>query len=632
MVDFFSALQQLGNATKPAPGTLSYQDQSQMNNTFDANPAYAEALYGARNQAIGTQNQTQQVQNQGALLALQTQEDQQKLSQQKAAQQALTQIADPTQRLIAQVDPSGLGRYLAAIKKQGAAADQSKAQAALLANIGGPTPGVLNPPENATAGNASGANPLSIQNNNPGNMKDPSTGQFQAFSSPEDGVAAMTKDLTLKLNGQSPAMIAKYGQGYTPTLTNLISTWAPQSDNNDTQGYINSVAQQTGINPNAPLTVADLGKLQPAMIHQEGGPAAAQYFGGGVQPQPVQRTPLQAPDGASSAQNVNDNGPVPARQQLQPPPQMPQYLQDLKTLATAPGSTEHQQNAFIDAYKEWGANQQKEAAKNSIAADPLANDPNAPPTGQARLDYMKQVDPGTAGLVQDALAGKASVGQLTTRNGQVKPIVSEIMRVDPTFDFTQYAKRQKAAIDFSTGDDSKTIYNLNNAASDLSDLKVLHGNLDNGNIPAMNFVANKAGAMFGNGNPGAYTAKAQTVANELEKISSGKAATLGGSQHAESAFSVNSSPEQATKAIQQAVDGINNRLSTLADKRNKAFGSSNYTGPLLSDATVQKLSDAGYSYDDVKGKIVSKDQAASSGSSTKTSKILKFDAQGNMIQ
>jgi hypothetical protein len=134
--------------------------------------------------------------------------------------------------------------------------------------------------------------PISVRNNNPGNLRPVgSDSGFQAFSSPQDGINAMRADLNAKIMGTSGAMKANFGEGYLPTLANVISTWAPPSEN-DTQNYINFVSRKTGLDPNQPLETTDIDKLIPAMIEMEGGQQASQYY------QPV-RT-------ADSGQIMND--------------------------------------------------------------------------------------------------------------------------------------------------------------------------------------------------------------------------------------------------------------------------------------------------------------------------------------
>lgn len=186
----------------------------------------------------------------------------------------LTQLAGVTG------DAGSLANFLIAEEKQ--KADQQRQQQ-IASVLGGP------PLQNmATAGAASGPNPLSVRNNNPGNMRPVGGNEgFQSFETPEAGLQAMANDLRLKINGQSQAMKGKFGPNYQPTLRNVISTWAPPGEN-DTQAYINAVSQKTGIPADKPLTEADIARIQPAMIEQEGGSAASEYFGGQESPSALQ--------------------------------------------------------------------------------------------------------------------------------------------------------------------------------------------------------------------------------------------------------------------------------------------------------------------------------------------------------
>ena len=119
---------------------------------------------------------------------------------------------------------------------------------------------------------------LSVQNNNPGNMRPVGKASgFQQFDTPQDGLNAMKRDLLAKVEGRSSAMKMNYGENYAPTLRNIISTWAPPSEN-DTGNYVSFVAKKAGIKPDQNLTSADVDKIMPAMIEMEGGKKASSYF------------------------------------------------------------------------------------------------------------------------------------------------------------------------------------------------------------------------------------------------------------------------------------------------------------------------------------------------------------------
>lgn len=123
--------------------------------------------------------------------------------------------------------------------------------------------------------------PLSVRNNNPGNIRG-ANGEFIKFDTPEAGRQAMTDDLRIKITGRSKAMEANFGKGYQPTLRNLIATWAPATEN-DVDSYIANVTKMTGIQAGDVLTETDIPKLQEAMTAVEGGAKASNYFATGTE-------------------------------------------------------------------------------------------------------------------------------------------------------------------------------------------------------------------------------------------------------------------------------------------------------------------------------------------------------------
>jgi hypothetical protein len=90
------------------------------------------------------------------------------------------------------------------------------------------------------------AEPSNKPVNNPGNMRPVGGSGFQKYATPEEGIAAADKNL--KIYGE------KHGIN---TLRGVISRWAPPSDNNDTETYINTVAKKVGIDPNQKIDLSD---------------------------------------------------------------------------------------------------------------------------------------------------------------------------------------------------------------------------------------------------------------------------------------------------------------------------------------------------------------------------------------
>lgn len=105
---------------------------------------------------------------------------------------------------------------------------------------------------------------IRISNNNwQGKIANNTDGQFEQFETPELGIRAATRN------------IRTYGQRGLQTVKDIISTWAPTSEN-DTASYIQNVASRMGVNPNQTLDLNDtdtMVKLISAMTISENGRA-----------------------------------------------------------------------------------------------------------------------------------------------------------------------------------------------------------------------------------------------------------------------------------------------------------------------------------------------------------------------
>ncbi len=110
-------------------------------------------------------------------------------------------------------------------------------------------------------------NQLAFRNNNPGNLRfigqagaTQGEGGFAKFDTPQDGYNALVNDITSKVNS-----------GLYSNLQDMMSKYAPASDNNDPVAYANFIAKNLGVSSTTPLS-----KLDPAQIAQQ----IAQYESG----------------------------------------------------------------------------------------------------------------------------------------------------------------------------------------------------------------------------------------------------------------------------------------------------------------------------------------------------------------
>jgi hypothetical protein len=111
-----------------------------------------------------------------------------------------------------------------------------------------------------------------FRNNNPGNLMDVGiawnglTGHddagYATFDTLQNGIRAMGKDL-----------LSKMGRGLN-TVATIVAVYAPPSDN-PTADYIATVSSEMGVDPDTPLTAANLYDLVSAMIYFENGQHAS---------------------------------------------------------------------------------------------------------------------------------------------------------------------------------------------------------------------------------------------------------------------------------------------------------------------------------------------------------------------
>lgn len=120
--------------------------------------------------------------------------------------------------------------------------------------------------------------PRGIRNNNPGNIEygrftrsmgaTGSDGRFAVFESMEDGIRAAI------------ALLQSYAARGIDTVQSIISKWAPSRENN-TKAYVDAVAKQIGVSPDAHLNVDQLSQVANAIFRHENG---ASYGKLGVNP------------------------------------------------------------------------------------------------------------------------------------------------------------------------------------------------------------------------------------------------------------------------------------------------------------------------------------------------------------
>lgn len=155
---------------------------------------------------------------------------------------------------------------------------------------------------------AYGTMPRGIRNNNPGNlnyagqagatMEGGEGGRFAVFESMQHGVAALYKQLQL------------YFKRGINTLSSIVKTYAPASDNNNVDAYISALTKATGKGANEVLDSGDtatIARLMKGIVDHENGKGyiSSSDIMGGIQLGAGSSASRNMPAAAGSQTNIN---------------------------------------------------------------------------------------------------------------------------------------------------------------------------------------------------------------------------------------------------------------------------------------------------------------------------------------
>lgn len=201
-------------------------------------------------------------------------------------------------------------------------------------------------------------------------------------------------------------------------------------------------------------------------------------------------------------------------------------------------------------------------------------------------DYLKTVSPTAATLIKKYASGELPVTAQMVRTPAGQQLLGAITQYDPTFDATNYQKRQQVASAFAKGPQSNAIRGANQALYHMGNLYQRTEDLNNTGIlpaivnPVVNYIEEKG---FGTSKQGQYRQSAQAVASELRKVFAGSGGgNLQELNKWESSFDPNASEEQQKAYIQNGVDLLHGALGALNEQYQKGMGLNKNVNDLLS--------------------------------------------------
>jgi len=112
-----------------------------------------------------------------------------------------------------------------------------------------------------------------ISNNNPGNIE--VGAPWQGLASPDsDGRFCVFKSPTWGIRAIARVVVAYQDRHDIMNISGIISRWAPPSDNNDTDSYINHAAVKVGVGRDDVINVHDYRVMRPLVeaiiLHENG--------------------------------------------------------------------------------------------------------------------------------------------------------------------------------------------------------------------------------------------------------------------------------------------------------------------------------------------------------------------------
>jgi hypothetical protein len=226
---------------------------------------------------------------------------------------------------------------------------------------------------------------------------------------------------------------------------------------------------------------------------------------------------------------------------------------------------------------------QKETARHNAAVE-LHNSLTAKETGRHHLAL--EGDPQTIEDTANAIAK----GQLAPLSGfalsrpMAQNIMARVVQINPDFDPTQFATRQKAEKDFATGKQGTSVKSFNVAISHLGTLDQLADALNNGNVQLINKIGNAYATQSGGTAPTDFNAAKKIVADEIVKAIVGSGGGVHDREEAAKTIDAANSPAQLKGVIKQYKELMKGQLDGLRKQYEATTGKSDFDKKFLSEA------------------------------------------------
>ena len=205
----------------------------------------------------------------------------------------------------------------------------------------------------------------------------------------------------------------------------------------------------------------------------------------------------------------------------------------------------------------------------------------------ANVDYFNSLPEHVKPLVNAVLENRVPLaGRAPLDKKSMTQLFGVVSNVDPTYDATNFQKRQQTAVAFSKGAQGNAIRGANQAlyhmgnlyqrAEDLNNTSILPGIIN----PIVNYIEEKG---FGDTRQGKFRQTAQAVGSELRRVFAGAGGgSLAELNKWESSMPENASEEQQKQYIQNGLDLLRGGLDALNSQYQAGMGLNRNVTDLLS--------------------------------------------------
>lgn len=193
-------------------------------------------------------------------------------------------------------------------------------------------------------------------------------------------------------------------------------------------------------------------------------------------------------------------------------------------------------------------------------------------TGDA---YLKTLDPSLAAQVKALSEGRLPIPTgAALRSPQVQKLFAAAAQYDPDLDYANAKTRAATRKEFTSGSAAKNITSFNTVLHHIDTLQHAANDLNNGSLPAWNWIANKTESATGDPRLAKFNAAKQAVIDELERSFRGTSGTLAGIKGWEESLNSSQSPEQIKGVLGQMANLLSGRIESLGEQYKNGMGRS----------------------------------------------------------